>query len=166
MKGKEEPKVKIATVSGCQSLSTREMHFKNDQIKSLVQSGVILIAKEAEYHKSCRTQFDKETQQTLEDPKTTAYQHHKSAFSSLCSYIERDVLDNQQSALVSELLDMYKAEYIMSGGNEKDIASYSSQNFLRKVNDKFCKQIRVTLLDQRNGNMIHSSLMTEEVAGT
>ena len=44
---KEEPKVIFASISGCQLLRERAEHSKNDRIKSLIGSGVDLIAKEA-----------------------------------------------------------------------------------------------------------------------
>jgi len=60
--GKEEPRLKIATVAGCESLCHQVKSSKNERInKSLIRSGVDLIAKEAEYYKSCRVQFLRET---------------------------------------------------------------------------------------------------------
>ena len=47
--GKEEPRMKVATADGCETLSRRVKYSKNERIKSLIRSGVDLIAKEAEY---------------------------------------------------------------------------------------------------------------------
>ena len=120
--GKEEPRLKIATLSGCQNLCQRAQHSKNDRIKSLVRSGVDLIAKEAEYHKSCRISFDKETNIIATEgskPQTSTFHYyHKCAFKSLSGYIEIEVIQNLRSLLVSNLLELYKAEYTGNGGSE------------------------------------------------
>lgn len=54
----------------------------------------------------------------------TAHYHQKSAFASICNFIESEVIENQQSALVTTLADLYKAEYAGYGGTETDVASY------------------------------------------
>lgn len=162
-KGKEEPRVAVATVSGCQSLSKRAELSSNDRIKSLIRSGVDLIAKEAEYHKSCRVQFDKQTVHE-EATKSQSYNRHKQTFESLCKFVEDTVIGDTRSVLVSTLLDMYKVEYITAGGDKDEIESYSAQNLLRKLTDKYVQKICVTLLDQRRGNIIFSSVLTEEDA--
>lgn len=55
--GKEEPRLKVSTVAGCESLCQRVNNSKNERIKSLIRSGVDLIAKEAEYHKDPMVHF-------------------------------------------------------------------------------------------------------------
>ena len=49
---KEDPRLKVSTVAGCESLCQRAINSKNEGIKSLIRSDVDLIVKEAEYPKS------------------------------------------------------------------------------------------------------------------
>ena len=162
--GKEEPRVKIATWSGCHTLSQRANFSTNEHIKSLVWNNVDLIAKEAEYHKSCRALFLKETGTAMQKGNVSpqsSQSFHKMAFASLCSYIKNEILENQHSLLLSNLLDMYKTEYSSLGGDEKTISVYSGQSFQRKLKDHFGEQIRIQLADSRKGNFICSSVLTE-----
>lgn len=57
-----------------------------------------------------------------------------------------EVLSNKKSLLTTSLLNKYKAEYASNGGNLKDIFSYTSQNLLRKVQDKLADKVRIYLL--------------------
>jgi len=165
--GKEESRVKIATLSGCQSLCERAKSSNNERIKSLIRSGVDLIAKEAEYHKSCRATFLNETddQQTEGSKQAcTSQYYHKRSSASLWTYIQNEVIVNERSILVSALLEMYKAEYTSNGGDEADVISYTAQNLLRKLSDNFGQQIITKLADKRRGNFIYSSALTEDDA--
>ena len=58
LKGREEQLYKISTLEGSRSLKNQVPFSGNERIKSLMRSGVDLIAKEAEYHKTCRVQFE------------------------------------------------------------------------------------------------------------
>lgn len=53
-KGKEESLFAIATKEGCDTLVQRAHLSKNNHFRSLILGGVDLIAKEGEYHGSCR----------------------------------------------------------------------------------------------------------------
>ena len=153
----------MATVAGCQSLNDRAERSNNDRVKALIHSGVDLIAKEAEYHKSCRVQFDKETENK---PKlsTAPRQYHNSAFISLCNFVQHEIIDNKRSMLVTSLLDIYRQEYIANGGLEAELVSYTCQALLRKISERFKEKISVTNLAKRTGNILHSSDLTEEDA--
>jgi hypothetical protein len=155
-RGVEEPLLKVATTFGTESLRKRAQHTKNERIRSLLRTEVDLVAKEAVYHKSCRAEFDTETNcDATPKPATESRNYfHKVASEATYSYIKEDVLQNRRSVLVSGLMELYKSEYICSGGDEADIQSYTSQNLLRKVKDKFGEGIRVILADQRKGNFI------------
>ncbi len=160
--GKEEPRTLISTIEGCNTLAERadSPKCKNERIKSLVRSGVDLIAKEAEYHRSCRATFLKETDAS-DRPTTSTSTYHSRAFVSLCSDIQRDVMENKRSILVSTLLEMYKQRFLNVGGRTEDVSSYASQNLLRKLREKFRDRIGIKLADQRRGNFIFSSTISE-----
>lgn len=163
-KGKEEPRLKVATVDGCQSLYQRVKSSKNERIKSLLRSGIDLIAKEAEYHKSCRVQFMLEADaQDRPSEGSSSHSCHKKAFSSLLSYIQNEVIIKQRSVLISDLLDMYKVEYTSVGGDGSEVQNYTAQNLSRKVKDHL-KEVIIKLADHRKGNFIYSSTVTENDA--
>ena len=133
----------------------------------MIQSGVDLIAKEAEYHRSCRAKFLVETASggsPCASEKRTPQSFHSDSFSWLCNYIRSAVIENQQSVLVSALLDMYKLQYTSIGGLTSDVANNAAQNLLRKVNVEFGPQINVALADQQKGNFIFSAAVTEDDA--
>ena len=165
--GKDEVRLKVAKVAGCQSLRPRVEFSKNERIKGLVRSGVDLIAKEAEYHKSCRQAFLKETDKQDETAeKSSSKSCHKTAFASLLSFVEDEVLKKQRSILVSDLLGMYKEEFSSIGetGTESDVPVYTAQNLTRKLKDYLKDKITITLLNQRKGNFIHSADIPKEEA--
>ena len=80
-KRKEESLFAIATKEGCDTLVEHANLSKNSPFKSLILGGVDFIAKEAEYHGSCRVQFMHETEK--HDHNTaTPLALHKTAFAS------------------------------------------------------------------------------------
>lgn len=146
-----------------ESLRQRENQSKNERVKSLIQSGVDLIAKEAEYRKSCRIQFLNETADQ-DEPRQQRQSYHKDAFANLVAFIQCEVLEKHLSVLVSDLLNMYREEYTNLAGEEKDVQAYTAQNLTRKLKEHFKAQIKVSLINQRKGNFIYSSSMSEEDA--
>ena len=72
--------------------------------------------------------------------------------------------NNQQPLLLSHLLAMYREEYVTSGGDKEKIESYAAQKLLRKIKDNFGDQLEVKLADQRRGNFIYSSALSENDA--
>ena len=92
--GKEEPRLKVATLAGCESLCQRVKYSENERIKSLIRSGIDLIAKEAEYHKSCRVQFLRETddQDRTTVPASSSQSYHKRAFESVLTFVQNEVI--------------------------------------------------------------------------
>ena len=102
-----------------------------------MRSGLDLIAKQAEYHKSCRVQFDKQTAcEKAANKSQSTYLLHKNAFESLCEFIENSVIFNMRPVLMSSLHEMYAAEYVGVGGDKVDNTSYSRQHLRRKLIEK------------------------------
>ena len=94
---KEETKLKVTT-AGCLTLIQRAKFSSNERIKRFIESGEDLVVQKAEYHKSCRALFLKET----EEPHTssnTKSNYHKQAFALLLSYIQNEVLDKKKICL-------------------------------------------------------------------
>ncbi|XP_048857264.1 uncharacterized protein LOC125724829 [Brienomyrus brachyistius] len=162
-RGKEERLMSVATDGGCDTLVERAPQSRNERFKSLILGDVNLVAKEGKYHKSCRVEFMHETE-IARHSKATPREFNKRAFSSLCGLINMEVVQNKKALLVSSLLHTYKLEYTSNGGKPEDISSYSSQNLIRKIQDKFAEKIRVQLADQRRGNYICASSLTDEEA--
>ena len=162
---KEEPRCSVAVLSSCDLLKERAINSKNERLKSLMRSGVDLIAKEAEYHKSCRVQFLLETENKDKAPDGgSSHFHHKIAFASLVSYIQNEVIANEKSMLISDLLSNYKEEYISAGGDRGEIATYTPQSLTRKIREHFNDRITIGIVDYRKGNIIYSSSCTLEDA--
>ena len=116
-----------------------------------------LIAREAEYHKSCRVQFDKQTAcEKAANKSQSTYFLHKNAFESLCEFIQNSVIFNMRPVLMSSLHEMYVAEYVGLGGDKDDITSYSRQDLQKKLNEKYGEKLRAVLFDQRKGNSIYA----------
>ncbi len=59
---KVEPLSDCLTKDGCESIYAAASKCNNERIKALANSAVDLIAKEAQYHKSCRRQFFKQVE--------------------------------------------------------------------------------------------------------
>ncbi|XP_030837116.1 uncharacterized protein LOC105437992 [Strongylocentrotus purpuratus] len=159
---REEPRLKIATVGGCETISQRVRYSNNERIRSLIWSGVDLIAKEAEYHKSCRISFLKETEDRCPSEDGSHFVSHKKAFASTIAHIQDEVIEKKHTVLLSSLLEMYKKEFIVIA--ERNIPSYTSQNLMRKIKDHFKDNIKTALADQRRGNFIYCSVLLEEEA--
>ncbi|KAK4309970.1 hypothetical protein Pmani_018437 [Petrolisthes manimaculis] len=162
-KGKEESLFAIATKDGCDTLVQRAHLSKNNHFKSLILGGVDLIAKEGEYHGSCRVQFMHETER--HDHKVaTPHDLHKIAFSSLSTFVQTEIIQNGKVLFMSSLLELYKAEYSGSGGDPKEVVTYNSQNLSRKFQYRFGDEIRIAHADMRRGNYICKASFTDEQA--
>lgn len=57
-----------------------------------------------------------------------------------------------------------EVQYMVNGGDKNVIASYSSQNLVRKITEKYDKQINVALLSKRKGNIIFSCVLSVDDA--
>ncbi|XP_041481075.1 uncharacterized protein LOC121428475 [Lytechinus variegatus] len=163
-KGKEEPRIPICTTEGCSTIYNRAESSTNERLKLLIRSQVDLIAKEAEYHKSCWLTFLKETEDIHVPTSSQSHTYHKRSLASLMKYIEEEVVHKKGALLVSDALEMYKKEYIAAGGEERSIEGYGSQNLLRKVQEKCCQEIKVALVDQRRGNFLYHESHSEDQA--
>ena len=109
----DEKRQKVSTTNGWKTIIKRAKFSNNERVKTLVRSGVQLIAKEGECHSSCRLLFNRETAHYVNHDKKekSCSFYHKRAFSSVLSYIKSEVIECQRSVLISDLLHMYKEEY-------------------------------------------------------
>ena len=136
--------MKVATDVGVQSLRQRAEFTTNEHLKGVVRPGTDLIAREAEYHKSCRIEFNNASTPKLAKHTEQNYgpsHFHKKTFEILCSYIETEVIHKQRSVLVTYLLEIYKEAYTNHGGGEANVVSYQIQSLLRKVRDHYKERI-------------------------
>ena len=137
-KGREEKPYKISTAECCQTLKRQAPFSNNERIKTLVRSDEDLIAKEAEYHKTCRVQFNNETKQAATHCETPSVRKcHQLAFSSLKSFMEEQVKTYSRSLLVSNLYHIYLDEFLNSGGVFEDFHSYTIQAVSKKLRQEF-----------------------------
>ena len=105
-----------------------------------------------------------ETKAPPERSAPTPYEYHKKAFSSLCHYIDSEIIQTKNAVLVAFLLSKYKEEYRCNGGDPETVSNYTSQNLMRKIQDRYADKVRVKLADHRKGNYICSSTLTDEEA--
>ena len=166
LKGKEEPRQNLQTEAAVESINERVKYCSNERIKALVASGIPLIAKSAEYHRSCYALFDKETSNKSKLNVPSSYHHHKYAFDSICTYIEDHIILHEQPTLLSSLLTYYISEFVGNGGNEKEITSYGPQNLQRKIMDKYHDRLKISMFDKRSGNLIYTANISEDLAHT
>lgn len=123
---REELRLKIATAGGCETISQRVRYSNNKRIKSLIPSGVDLIAKEAEYHMSCRISFLKESEDRCpSEHGSHVLSHRKASMGSTISHFQDEVIEKKHTVLLSSLLEMYKKEFIVI--TETNIPSYTGQ---------------------------------------
>ena len=135
---------------------------KNYSLKGLVPSGVDLRAKEAEYHKSCRVEFLRETDC---QEKTAALNvpriFHKKAFESIKYYIANEVVLKETPLLITLLLTLYTEEYVTAGGEGGEIEDYANRHLTSKIKEQMSDKVTVKLADQRIGDFVFSNNMTE-----
>ena len=139
LKGCKEQVFKISILEGSRSLKTQVPFSGNERIKSLMRSRVDLIAKEAEYHKTCRAQFDNETKQGLTSihEMPTLRQCHRLAFTALRSFVEEQIATYWRSLLVSSLYQIYHDEFVKNGGALDEFHCYLVQALVKKLQLEF-----------------------------
>jgi hypothetical protein len=159
---KVEPLSDCLTKGGCESIYAAAAKGNNERIKALANNAVDLIAKEAQYHKSCRRQFFKQVEgATLERKEVSNRQMHSTTFDTISALIEADVIGKNKAMLSTSLFDLYKSEFVNAGGTTDDIESYMAQALMKKVKEKFGENILISLYDHRKGNFIYSSTMSD-----
>ena len=90
--GKDEPLVPACTTGAFDRLEERAKVTKKQRVKQLVQSGIDLVAKEAHYHKSCRTTFNNETRNFERQREDLPNHFHKKAFACVNAFIKSEVI--------------------------------------------------------------------------
>ena len=166
LKGREEQLYKISTLEGSRSLKTQAPFSGNERIKSLMRSGVDLIAKEAEYHKTCRVQFDNETKQALASTNEmpTLRQCHQLAFITLKNFVEEQTTTDSLPLLILNLYhQIYQDEFVNNGGALDEFQCYSVPALVKKLRQKFGHK-SVTLVNKKRGLMIYSCNISREEA--
>ena len=164
MRGKEERLSDCLTKDGCEKIVAAAPISTNERIKALVSGGIDLIAKEAQYHKSCRRDFFKEMDsQGISKPSETSNRKvHSETFNTTAELIQNEIISKRHATFVSSLYDLYKAEYLGNGGSEEDIASYTTQALTRKIKEKFGDRISITLFNRHKGNFRYSLSLSED----
>ena len=154
------------TKDGCDKILAAATQSTNERMKALVSGGIDLIAKEVQYHKSCRRDFFKDVEgpRQMQAAQATNRQLHADTFNTVAAFIETWVIKNGQAMLVSSLFEVYKAEYIGNGGTEEDSDSYTPQSLTRKIQDRFKDRLSISLIDNRRGNVLYSSALSEDDA--
>jgi len=158
---KVEPLSDCLTKDGCDAIFEAAPRSSNTRIKALVAEGVDLIAKEAQYHKSCRREYFKEAEGAeIKNTEISSRQLHSQTFRTLSDLVQKEVIDNRRAMLSTSVLELYKTEYLEAGGVADDIESYTVQALMKKIKDKFMDRISISNYDHRKGNFLHCSDMS------
>ena len=127
----------------------------NKRIKPLF--GVDLIAKEAQYHKSCRREYFKEIEEVSavkseNSPKLL----HSESFNKVAKVIELEVIENCSAMFTLSFLQLYKEHY-MSAARTEDIKNYYAKNLCVKIKSYFRERVCISLYDQRKGTFVRAT---------
>lgn len=162
---KVEPLSDCLTRDGCESICAAAPKSSNERVKALVRTGVDLIAKEAQYHKSCRREFFREVEsRTRKNEDNTQRQLHLTTFEAISTLIEDDIIRNRKAMLCTSVLELYKSQYVSAGGTQEDIQGYTGQSLMKKIMDKFGDMLSISMYNARKGNFMYSSSVSEENA--
>lgn len=161
LKGKVESLSNCLTTEGCDAITAAAPKSKNDRVKALVASGVDLIAKEAQYHKSCRREFFREIEQEQAGKAVDISKKclHAISFEALSDLIKTEIIGNGRPMFSKSILELYKNEFLSAGGKMDDIKSYTVQALMKKVKDRFGESISISC-NQPQGNFVYSSDMS------
>ena len=97
---KVEPLSDCLSKDGRDSIYANAHRSSNERVKALVHSRVDLIAKEAQYHKSCRRDLFKQVVGTIQKKEDVSNrQLHSAAFGAISVIIERDIFENSKAML-------------------------------------------------------------------
>lgn len=130
---KVEPLSHCLTRDGYNSIAVAAARSSNERIKALIDSGVDLIAKQAQYHKSCRKEFFKEVEGTSsKNEQVSKNKMHAMTFEIVSDFIEKEIIGNRKAMLVTVILELYKSEFLSEGGKTEEIECYTGQALMKK----------------------------------
>ena len=163
--GVEEKLSLVMTKEGADLIKEAILKRKDPLLLPIIETGGDLIAKEAKYHKSCRRTYVRELEHN-EDPRSSATCRsvHADTFKSLKEFVELEILQKGGSYLMSTLYKHYENEFLCLGGTNDDFESYSKFLLLAKIKKEFHDEIKVELLNNRDGNFVFKSSMKREDA--
>ncbi|CAL4062288.1 unnamed protein product [Meganyctiphanes norvegica] len=161
IKRKVEPLSDCNTPDGNKAIIDAAPRSKNERLKAIVSPGIDLIAKEAQYHKSCHRKFFHEIKYVPKTSYSSIRYLHTTTFQAISDIIELQIIERGRSMFCASLLELYRKEFLRIGGTKEDFKSYTIQNLMNKVKDKFGERISVSLYDQRKGNFLYKVDMSE-----
>ena len=131
---KVEPLTECLTKDGCDAIFAAAPRSSNERVKALVRSGIDMIAKEAQYHKSCSREYFKEAEGAVpKNADVSNRQLHFKTFNTISALIETEVIGNRRAMLATSILELYKAEYLSAGGTVDGIEGYAVQALMNKI---------------------------------
>ena len=105
---KVEPLSGCLTKDGCDSIFAAAQRCSNEWVKAIVHSGVDVIAKEAQYHKSYRREFYKEVEGDVpKNEDVSSRRPHSNTFGTKSALIEMDIIGNRKAMLSNSILDIF-----------------------------------------------------------
>lgn len=136
--------------------------LKDDKILAKI-SGVDMIAKEVKYHHSCRSEYLKKAQRCIDRATVKEVDTIGSSLDAIHSYIEKSVIVNKRSELLTSLYARYQD--MCSDTGEKTM--HSAQALLRNVTKHFGSRLKVhSPVDKKSGVIIYNSNMAHDAVRT
>ena len=144
------------TKDGQDKLLSMIRNGPDTSLHALVSEGADLIAREARYHLTCRSDFQNRIQRnTSKDSTNSSRAVHIDAWKETEKRLRKEILSNQKPMLGSEIFEIYKQSYLDKGGDPERFKSYSHQALQRKVMTVFVGKISCSLYDAVKGNMFY-----------
>ena len=160
-----EPLSDCLTKEGCEAILSAATQSNNKRINALANSGVDLIAKEAQYHKSCRREFFKEVESVTKAANNPSLRSvHSTTFDAISDLINVEIIGKDKAMFSTSIMELYRNEFLCAGGSTEDIESYTVQALMRKIKETFGDKIKISLYDNRKGNFVFSSSTAESAA--
>ena len=155
--GKEEPLSGCLTDDGVQSIKKAVHATTNERVINVLGTGVDLIAKEVQYHKSCRREFFKEAEK-LNSKQCVGEQSsrkiHSKSWDSLAKFIETEVIEKKKPILYQQIYAKYVNIFVENGGDLDEADTYLPRHLIPRILSEF-KDIVHTKIERPRGKFIH-----------
>lgn len=125
-----------------------------------------LVAIEAQYHNSCKRKFIRETDIHETPVDKSNRKSHQEAFAVLVKFVESEIIVKQKPKHLSIVHDLYKEQYLATGGLEEDFSSYTLQSLTTKLKNTFKERLNIANESRKAGNFLYPQGMSFDEANT
>ena len=118
------------TIDGCKSIVYAA---KREVDAGILGLGENLMAKEAKFHKICRSNYVRQDKD--EHLQTCKKKIHSEAFQTFINFIDSELIKKKNPCWPTVIFTLYKEEFLGHGGTYDDINKYTVQFLMTKVKD-------------------------------